>query len=54
MEIKSAMVYISPQVTLVYLAPEDFIAVSIEGSSEGFTDFGDSAEKIIFGDAFEW
>ena len=40
--------------TLVHLAPENLVAVSIEGGSEGFTDFGDSAEKITFGNAFDW
>lgn len=48
------MVYIPPQLTLVHLAPEKFVAVSIQGGTEGFTDFGDSAEKITFGNAFDW
>ena len=48
------MFYTSPQVTVVHLLPERLVAVSIEGGSEVFTDFGDSAEKITFGNAFDW
>lgn len=48
------MIYTPPQVTLVYLAPEDYVAVSIAGGSEGFTNFGDNAEKITIGNAVDW
>lgn len=48
------MNYVSPQVSLVHLMTDELIAVSIGGGSEVFTDFGDSAEKITFGNVFDW
>ncbi len=48
------MMYSSPQVTVIQLIPGNMVAVSIEGGSEAFTNFGDSAEKITFGNEFDW
>ena len=48
------MLYTSPQITVVHIVPSALVAVSIEGGSEVFSPFGDSAEKITFGNDFDW
>ena len=39
------MLYTSPQIAVVHIVPSALVAVSIEGGSEVFSPFGDSAEK---------